>query len=428
MLAANGRNAIKALLFTAAVIPLGQMFVIGGVHLHFFRILILAGVVRLILRGEFRDLRWNRVDKLILWWGAAEVICGLIRGLRMTTLGEVFAALGCYFLVRCLCKGPEDFLAHLRFLALLMVGIAICMCVEYKTHRNPFAILGGVNLIPVFREGRPRCQGPFRIFLLAGAFSATLFPLMVGLWLQGRPHRTRAALGMVGSLLATYLCNSSGPLMCLITAIMGFAAWPIRNHMYVLRRLCVIIVIALALVMKAPVWYLMTRLDPFGGASWHRSYLLDQFFQHFSQWAAFGTDYTANWAPAGQVLAADPNNMDITNNYIVQAVHGGVWQLGLFVAIIVCCYQIIGRLVRKSSDDVLKPKMIWAVGVALTGHCVAFMDISYFDQISIFWYWLVAAVVGFGVYTVDVNEKPLTDPGLPEHEVSEAVEVHELRY
>lgn len=75
----NGRTAIKALLFTSAVIPLGQQFVLGGIHLHFFRILIAAGVARLILRQETRGLQWNRVDKLTVWWGCAVLVCGLIR-------------------------------------------------------------------------------------------------------------------------------------------------------------------------------------------------------------------------------------------------------------------------------------------------------------------------------------------------------------
>lgn len=108
-------------------------------------------------------------------------------GIKLVTIGEVFAAWGSYFLVRCLCQGPEDFLEHIRFLAVLLFCIAICMCWEARTLHNPFAIFGGVNAVPIMREGRPRCQGPFRIFLLAGSFFATVFPLMAGLWLQGPP-------------------------------------------------------------------------------------------------------------------------------------------------------------------------------------------------------------------------------------------------
>jgi hypothetical protein len=419
-LLASGRNAIKALLFTSAIIPMGERFYILGIHVHFFRILILVGVTRLMMRGETQGFQWNKVDKLTMWWAATALLCGFIRGIRGETFGMVFAALGAYFLVRCLCKGPEDFLEHLRFLALVMFGIALCMCVEAKTLHNPFAILGGVDAVPFLRAGRARCQGPFLQFILAGAFSATLFPLMAGLWLQGPPHRRRAVLGMVGTILGTYLCNSSGPLICFLSALVGFALWPMRNHMRLFRRGCVALIIASALVMKAPVWYLMTRLDPFGGTSWHRAYLIDQFFGHITQWFLVGTDYTANWAPGGEVLAVDPDNMDITNNYIMQALRGGIWELGLFLAIIVCCFKIVGGLVRGSSDGVLAPKMRWAIGVALAGHCMAFMDISYFDQIAVFWYWLVAVIAGFSAHVVSSDSLAI----IPEQEDAVPEEVH----
>jgi hypothetical protein len=419
---ASGRNAIKALLFTSALMPGGQMFIIGGFHLAFFRILILVGVVRLVLRGETSGFQWNRVDKLIIWCGLVAIVCGLIRGIKAVSIGGVFADWGSYFMVRCLCKGPGDFLEHVRFLALLMIAIALSMCVESATRHNPFAILGGVNALPELREGRVRCQGPFRIFLLAGAFSATLFPLMVGLWLQGHPHRTRAALGMVGSVLGTYLSNSSGPLICFMTAIAGFALWPMHDRMKTLRRGCVILILALAVVMKAPVWYIIDR-GPFAGASWHRSYLIDQFFQHFTQWALVGTDYTANWAPAGQVLPIDPNNMDITNNYVVQGINGGIWLFGLFLALIVCCFKIVGGLVHGSSDGVLMPKMIWAIGIALAGHCTAFIDISYFDQTAVVWNWLVAVIACFSGYVVSAHLQTTPDQEHPASELPGQVEV-----
>jgi hypothetical protein len=404
----SGRSAIKAILFTAAIIPAGQVFVIAGLHLIFFRLVIIVGIIRLFMKGENRNFQANNVDKLIILCGLTTVICGIIRGLKPATVGEVLFDWGGYFLVRCLCKGPEDFLQHIRFLALVMIVIALSMCVESVTKHNPFAIFGGVNVIPDIREGRVRCQGPFRIYLLAGCFAATLFPLMVGLWIQGREHRLRAMLGIVGSVLGTYLSNSSGPLICFMAALMGFALWRMRLRMQLLRRGFVVLFVVLALVMKAPVWYVIDR-GPFAGASWHRSYLIDQFVQHFTQWAMVGTDYTANWAPAGQVLAVDHNNMDITNNFVVQGIHGGIWQFVLFLAIIISCFKIVGRLVRGSSDGVLKPKMIWAIGIALWGHCTAFIDISYFDQIAVIWYWLIAVIVCFSGYAVSEQIQAASD-------------------
>jgi hypothetical protein len=128
------------------------------------------------------------------------------------------------------------------------------------------------------------------------------------------------------------------------------------------------------------------------------------FLNHIPQWFLIGTDYTANWAPAGETLSVDPNNMDITNNYIIQGVRGGIWALVLFLAIIVFSFKFVGQLTRGSSDGVLAPKMRWAMGIALAGHCTAFIDISYFDQTAVFWYWIVAVIASFSVYIAESDD------------------------
>jgi hypothetical protein len=35
---------------------------------------------------------------------------------------------------------------------------------------------------------------------------------------------------------------------------------------------------------------------------------------------------------------------------------------------------------------------LWAFGVCIVAHCTAFISISYFDQINVFWFWLLAVV------------------------------------
>jgi Na+-transporting methylmalonyl-CoA/oxaloacetate decarboxylase gamma subunit len=245
----------------------------------------------------------------------------------------------------------------------------------------------------VERGQRFRCQGPFRNYILAGTFAATLFPLMAGLWFQGGSEKWRAVLGTLGCVIATGLSNSSGPLLCFLAALAGLVLWPMRDRMYLFRRSVVVMVLGLAVVMKAPVWYLIARVsDLVGGGGWHRSYLIDQFVTHFSQWWLVGTSYTADWAPAGLVLAVDPNSMDITNHYVAQGLDGGLLMLGLFLAIIVCCFKIVGRAIHSDVKGSLNPKLLWTIGVALAAHCTAFFSICYFDQITVFWFWLLAVI------------------------------------
>jgi hypothetical protein len=396
-LRARRQAAVKALLAIAAFLPLGQQVVLFGLHFQFFRILILIGFCRLLTRGETREFRWNKVDKLFVCWALAGLVCGILRDpasiMGVNCLGGAFNAFGIYFLIRFLTKEPGEAIDHLRLLAFVAVVIAIAMFWEVITHRNLFYAFGGVPETVVEREGRFRCQGPFRHPILAGTFAATLLPLLIGLWFQGGRNKKLALLGIAGCAFSSCVAASSGAILTCLTAMIGLGLWTIRHQMHLIRRGLLVVVIVLSLVMKAPVWYLIAKLsDLLGGTGWHRSYLIDQTIKHFSEWCLIGSSYTAHWAPSGQVLIVDPNNMDITNHYVQQGLQGGMLRVGLFLAIIVACFKIIGRAVRVKDYPSTEAKLFWAFGVCLASHCTAFISISYFDQIEVFWFWLLAVI------------------------------------
>jgi hypothetical protein len=267
------------------------------------------------------------------------------------------------------------------------------MIVERLSGRNFFYLLGGVAEHGELRDGTLRCQGAFRHPILAGTYAATLLPLLAGLWFSPG-SRGLAVIGSACAGIAVVASGSSGALLAMTSVAVGFACWQIRKHMRLLRWAIVLAVIALALVMKAPVWYLLARFSKIsGGTGWHRSYLIDQAVQHFGEWWMTGSAYTAHWAPSGQVLPSDPNNMDITNQYIAEGLGGGLLKLGLFLYMIILSYKTVGLLVLRIRNLGFPDRIfIWSLGVSLTAHCVSFISISYFDQIVVMWYWLLAIV------------------------------------
>jgi hypothetical protein len=387
--------AVNALLATAAFLPLGQQIVVFGLHFQFFRIIVVVGFMRVLARGETTGFKLNSVDKLFGAWALVSAICGALREpdsiAGVHCLGGAFNSLGTYFLIRVLIKEPNELLRHIRFLAIAAVIVGLAISLEFITHRNLFAVFGGVPEVPSFRDGRFRCQGPFEHPILAGTFMATSFPLLVGLWIGGRRDRMLASLAIAACVFSSYAAASSGALMTCLVALVGLALWLMRTRMKLIRQGLVLLIIASALLMNAPVWYILARLGSgVGGTGWHRAYLIDQAVNHFGEWWLIGTAVTAHWAPAGQVLTVDPKNMDITNHYVMQGVMGGILGLGLFLAVIVCCFKVVGQLLRKKGLP-LHPKLIWAFGVSLACHSTAMISISYFDQIQVFWFWLLAA-------------------------------------
>jgi hypothetical protein len=147
--------------------------------------------------------------------------------------------------------------------------------------------------------------------------------------------------------------------------------------------------------------------DLLGGTGWYRSNLIQQAIYHFNEWWLIGSSYTANWA-SGEPLPGDPNNVDITNEYIAEGLQGGLLRLGLFLAIIVICFKRVGRAVRAEQTDSGTAKLWWAFGVSLAAHCAAFISISYFDQIQVFWFWLWAVIAVLPtVPAMALDETPL---------------------
>jgi hypothetical protein len=144
--------------------------------------------------------------------------------------------------------------------------------------------------------------------------------------------------------------------------------------------------------MKSPVWYILARLSSLtGGTGWHRAYLIDQAIRYFNEWWLVGTKVTSHWMPTG--LLIDPNNTDITNQYLVQGVHGGIITMALFIVVVALGFAGVGKAVRILEGEEFSNKIVvWAMGSALFAHAISFISVSYFDQIQVFWYFLMAAI------------------------------------
>jgi hypothetical protein len=391
------RFAVCPILAMTCLMPLGQDLVVFGLHFYLFRILLLVGLLRVLLKHEVAQLVMTRTDKIFIWWVIISIVFGTLAKpsmqLFINRLGDAYNAFGSYFLMRCFLVDFEDLLTSVRTLAWLSLPVAALMLVEKSTGHNYFSVFGGVPEITVIREGHLRCQGAFRHPILAGTFGATQFPLFIALWFYQPQYRRIAMLATIASLIIVGTASSSGALMALLASMGGMALWKWRAHMRLVRRGAVVAILIVAMIMNAPVWYLFDRLSSItGGTGWFRSYLIDQTIAHFNEWWLFGTTYTANWAPSGEVTSADPNMMDITNHYIAQGVSGGLLKLVLFLAIIVVSFKSVGRWLKVEGADSSAGILVWGAGVSLFAHCLSFVSTTYFDQIVVVWYWLLAMI------------------------------------
>lgn len=381
------------ILIAICYIPMGSRVMIGPLDFTAIKILIFFGFIRVIIRKEFYLGRINNVDKMFILWAITFFIMNFIRSNDIAgSLNVVYDALGLYFLLRFFINDLSDITRLIKAISMIFIPIALSMIYEKLTGFNLFSIIGGVSPFSAIREGRLRAQGPFSHPILAGTTAATLIPLMLSLWWDGPKNRKFSLIGIFVCILIMILVASSGPIMTFLFGCFAMIIWLFRDNLRFIRRYLILLLIFLHIVMKAPVWYLIARIDLVGGsAGYHRAELITQALNHLNEWWLYGTNYTRHWMPTGVTWSLD--HADITNYYIKMGILGGLPLLIVFILLIRSCFMGIKTGLNRIQDKPFNIQIkVWALGAVLFAHTVTFISVSYFDQITVFWYMLLSLI------------------------------------
>ncbi len=386
------KYVVMVFLLSAFLIPLSQEIVVARVHLFVFRILILFGWVRIlwmklssqtnIISGGF-----NSLDKAFTLWAICRASAFMLlyqeKGAVIYQCGFLWDVFGTYFLLRFLVRNYRDIYRVLTAFAVVAAIVAVGMLNEKLRSQNLFRLLGGLPVVPSIRWGSIRAQGPFAHAILAGTFGATLLPLFLWLWKSGEA-RLLCMIGVIGSTVITLTSASSTPLVAYAAGIVAILFWPLRKQMQPFRWGIAIALVGLQLVMKAPVWFLITRANLVSSSSgYHRAMLVDQFVRHFGDWWLLGTNANQNWGF---------EMWDLSNQFVAEGQTGGLATLVCFIAMISISFGRIGAARKTIEGDSKKEWFLWLLGAALFAHIVGFFGISYFDQTKISWLALLAMI------------------------------------
>ena len=380
------------LLAITFLVPIGQQLLIGGLHFFVYRIILLVGSLRILYTlfsspGSAFGRPLDMLDKVFVLWAilraAAVILLFSQAGAVINQMGFLLDAFGGYFMLRYSIQDDEDFHRAIRTFAVIVFIIGGCMLFEKFSMVNVFGLLGGVHSEPDVRLGSVRAQGPFQHSVLAGTFAATLIPLFYLLWKSGK-SRALAVIGAVGATAMTVTAASSTPLLAYAGAVLAICCWPLRRVMRPVRWGFVAALVGLHLVMKAPVWFLIQRVDIVGGSSgYHRARLVNDFIMHFRDWWLLGTTDNPKW---GFTM------WDLANQYVLEGETGGLAAFICFIAIICICFSRIGRARQAVDGDRDKEWYFWLLGCALFSHLVAYFGISYFDQTRFAWFALLTLI------------------------------------
>jgi len=381
------RYALISMITLCLFIPEYQRVVIGSADLNIMKIMVIILAARIYLRERSYSLKFNTLDKRIILWIIFSILVYTVlwgtAGAFVSRIGYAMNSVGLFFVFRYMIRDIYDIEQILLFLAIISMLLAFFLIIEKSTGMNQFSIFGHAPEISAIRHGRLRCQGPFAHPILVGTFGATLFPLMIALYVKNRSLRIITVGGIIASAIITLCSASSGPLLAYLSGILGLFLWYVRRYMRVIRWGLFILLIALHLVMKGPVWALMAKVGVFGGSTgWHRYFLIDQFINRFSEWAAFGTKSTVHWGWGLQ---------DVTNQFVLVGVEGGIFTLIMYIWVIATCFQYVGRAI-KSEKNIKTQFFFWGLGTSLVVHLLSFISVSYFDQMVLFWFLLLSMI------------------------------------
>ncbi len=368
---------------------------VAGFNMFAIRFLELAGFARVMARREFRFSSLNDLDRIFIFFYCYLTIVYLLRanGGFAYAIGVAVDAGLCYFTFRGLVSDVDDLRWFLRAFVFLLAPYVLLLFVEMLTRHSPFWVIVGNAKADWLRKGRPRCVGSFREPSLLGSLGASFLPLYIGLYFS-KSDRLYSIFGILLSIAIVGFSNSGGPLGFTCFVLLGWLVWPWRTKMRLVRRIILIFTIGLALVMKAPIWYLPTHFT-FGGDAWHRSYLIDISMRHLREWWLWGmpVSKTAHWFA---YTLGTMDQADITNQYLSYGFGAGLMAVVLFVWLLVRAFQNLGRqmeLVRYNAYFTPESEyLLWGLGAMLIGHIANFISITYFDQFYVIWFMQLAFI------------------------------------
>lgn len=420
ILLGNRRIALLGIISGVVYLTQGDSFNLAGINMMPIRFIEIAGLSRVILRKETKTITWNKQDKMFVAFNVVYIIVYVIRcninpGMLDSIsyrFGYLCDALICYVTFRALIKDKDQYITFISDLALLLIPFAGFMLTEAFTGFNYFSYMGGVPSTPVLREGFYRCQASFRHAITAGSVGSTLLPIFFALFLS----HGRGVVGIVVALVITVTSHSSGPLMSLVAGIAAWMFWPLRDRMKHVKIGIAISIVLLHAFMTAPVWFIIARIsDLIGGDGWHRANLIDQFIRNTGGWILLGMplELTENWAATKMPWGA----VDITNQYVAVGLNGGLISLVLLILYFRTNFAAIGRSIKRSTNS-LTPKsdalLYWGMGSVLFSHVVNIMAVSYWDQIYVIWYMVLASLSSVVGSRRESSPKPAVESASPD--------------
>ena len=381
------KYAAWALIFIACFISPAQRFAFLTLDFDFQRAIAILLVFRAIILGEFTNTRFRLIDWCVIAFSLTMVLAGGLREGGHKYISEMGGAVDiiCIYMVgRTLIRDFEDLKSLMLGAAIASIPVMVFFTVEQMTQWNFFSLLGGVPETTFIRDGNIRAQGAFTHPIIAGMFWSTFAAMFIGVILSGK--KTLKALicgwfGTISSFIIVLMTSSSTPIAGFLVTLGAWCCFPYRMHLRLIRWVLFLGLAFIHLIHPTGVHaFIFTNFSFVAGSTGrHRYILIDGAVSNFSDWALYGSKTKYNRA-----------FRDITCDYVITAVNGGIVALVLEFAIITMAFYAAGRTIRAARD---REELYLAYGVGAAVLTVAVMAIA----VSVYGQALVPFYLTFGI-------------------------------
>lgn len=379
ILALPRKKAIAPFLLAFFTIPVGEVVVLGSLHFTMLQLLILTVLARMAaFRGSASEKRFaggfNSLDRVVVLWSLSSLVVFCLQFMEIQAvikgLGDLVVSLGGYLAARFLIPDRQAVRRAVKVLAAVCIIQGVFMVGEQFTHQNVFSSFGANP--PTIREGHLRSEGALGT-LYAGTFAGVSIPFFLWLWTE-KKSRVAAYAGLAGATAMVFATHASTSWGAYGGSLLGLAFWPLRKRMRLVRWGIVAILVGLHLFMHGPVWSLIEKIDLTGGSSnYHRYMLVDNCIRHFSDWWLIGYKNYGDWGF---------DMWDLCNQFVVNALTGGLVTLLIYLAIFKRSFRAIGIARKRVEGDRRHEWLFWCLGSALFANVVAHFGINYMVHLS----------------------------------------------
>ena len=339
ILALPRKKAVIPFLLAFFTIPVGQVLVLGGVHFTMLQILVLTVLGRMAaFRGTASEKRFgggfNALDNVVVVWSLVALIVFALQFRDMQAvikgLGDLVVTLGSYLAIRFLIPDRDTVRARSQ-------GAGCGLCVSRACSWSANSSLTKTSFIPSVRINRILGRGTFALrgrWGLSTLARSPEFRSLLSLAVDrkeiadGRLRGTGRSYRYGIRLARQYVVDGLRRQPC------RAGLWPMRKQMRLVRWGLVALLVALHLVMHGPVWSLIEKIDLTGGSSsYHRYMLVDNCIRHFGDWWLLGCKNYGDWGF---------DMWDLCNQFVVNALTGGLITLVLYLAIFKRSFRAMG--------------------------------------------------------------------------------------